>query len=91
MRVLYHRNQSKVMARRPPLPIMLGACRRRVWLIVAFVVGFAGVAAVWSFIQTPLYQAKATVVVEQVGTERSGKGPGLPSGRPCPGILPDSV
>jgi capsular exopolysaccharide synthesis family protein len=45
----------------------VGACRRRVWLIVAFVVGFAGVAAVWSFIQTPLYQAKATVVVEQVG------------------------
>ena len=44
-----------------------GACRRRVWLIVAFAVGFAGVAAVWSLIQTPLYQAKATVVVDQEG------------------------
>jgi capsular exopolysaccharide synthesis family protein len=45
----------------------VGACRRRVWLIVALAVGFAGVAAVWSLIQTPLYQAKATVVVEQEG------------------------
>ena len=44
-----------------------GACRRRVWLIVALAVGFAGAAAVWSLIQTPLYQAKATVVVDQVG------------------------
>jgi succinoglycan biosynthesis transport protein ExoP len=43
------------------------ACRRRVWLIVAFAVGFAGVAAVWSLIQTPLYQAKATVVIDQEG------------------------
>ncbi len=43
------------------------ACRRRVWLIVAIAAGFAGVAAVWSFMQTPRYQAKATVVVEQVG------------------------
>lgn len=43
------------------------ACRRRVWLIVAFAVGCAGVAAVWSFIQTPLYQAKATVVIDQEG------------------------
>lgn len=44
-----------------------GACRRRIWLIVACAVGFAGVAAAWSFLQTPLYQAKATVVVEQEG------------------------
>lgn len=44
-----------------------GACRRRVWLIVAIAAGFAGVAAVWSFMQTPRYQAKATVVVDQVG------------------------
>ena len=44
-----------------------GACRRRVRLIVAFAVGFAGVAAVWSLVQTPLYQAKATVVVDQAG------------------------
>jgi capsular exopolysaccharide synthesis family protein len=44
-----------------------GACRRRIWLIVACAVGFAGIAAAWSFLQTPLYQAKATVVVEQEG------------------------
>lgn len=43
------------------------ACRRRVWLIVAFAAGFAGVAAVWSLLQTPQYQSKATVVVEQEG------------------------
>lgn len=43
------------------------ACRRRVWFIVAFAIGFAGVAAVWSLMQTPLYQAKATVVVDQEG------------------------
>ena len=47
-----------------------GACRRRVWLIVVIVVGCAAAAAVWSFMQIPRYQAKATVVVEQVG--RSG-------------------
>ncbi len=52
-----------------------GACRRRLWLIVAIAVGFAGVAAVWSFMQTPQYQAKATVVVEQVGPS------GLENGR----------
>lgn len=44
-----------------------GACRRRVGLIIAVAVGFAGAASVWSFLQTPQYQAKATVVVEQVG------------------------
>ncbi len=47
-----------------------GACRRRVWLIVVITVGCAGAAAVWSLMQIPRYQAKATVVVEQVG--RSG-------------------
>ena len=44
-----------------------GACRRRIGLITAFAVGFAVVAAVWSFVQKPLYQAKATVVVDQEG------------------------
>jgi polysaccharide biosynthesis transport protein len=44
-----------------------GACRRRIWLIVACAVGFAGIAAAWSFLQTPLYQAKATVVVDKAG------------------------
>lgn len=44
-----------------------GACRRRIWLIVACTVGFAVVAAVWSLVQMPLYQAKATVVVDHAG------------------------
>jgi polysaccharide biosynthesis transport protein len=44
-----------------------GACRRRIRLIIAFAVGFTVVAAVWSLLQTPLYQSKATVVVEQEG------------------------
>jgi len=47
----------------------VGACRRRIWLIVGCTVGFAAVAAVWSLMQTPLYQSKATVVIE-------GEGPG---------------
>lgn len=46
-----------------------GACRRRLWLIVAITVGCAGAAAIWSFMQLPQYQAKATVVVEQVGSK----------------------
>ncbi|NGZ01496.1 MAG: hypothetical protein CV090_00405 [Nitrospira sp. WS238] len=44
------------------------ACRRRMWLIIVMTVGCAGAAAVWSFMQIPQYQAKATVVVEQVGS-----------------------
>ncbi len=43
------------------------ACRRRIKLIVACAVGCAVVAAVWSLMQTPLYQSKATVVVNQEG------------------------
>jgi polysaccharide biosynthesis transport protein len=45
----------------------MDACRRRLWLIVALAFGFAAVAAAWSFMQTPLYQAKATVIVDQAG------------------------
>jgi len=49
------------------------ACRGRRWLIVALTVVIAGTAAVWSFMQESVHQAKATVVVEQVwpsGLER---------------------
>jgi capsular exopolysaccharide synthesis family protein len=49
-----------------------GACVRRVWFIVAIAAGFAVGAALWSFTQMPLYQAKATVVVEQVGPSGVG-------------------
>ena len=60
-----------------------GACRRRVWLIVAIAAGVAGVAAVWSFIQAPQYQASRT--------EWSAKRSRLPSERPFPRILSDPV
>ena len=43
--------------------------KRRAWLIVACALGCAGAAAAWSFIQTPMYQAKATVVIEGEGPE----------------------
>ena len=45
----------------------IDACRRRIWHIIAFAVGCAGIAAVWSFMQVPVYQAKATVIVDQAG------------------------
>jgi capsular exopolysaccharide synthesis family protein len=50
-----------------PLADYAGACRRRIGLIAACAVGFAVAAAAWSFLQTPLYQAKATVVVDHAG------------------------
>ena len=40
-------------------------CRRHVWLIVILAVGSAIIAGVWSFNQTPVYSAKATIVIEQ--------------------------
>ena len=39
--------------------------RRHVWLIVILTVGSAIAAAVWSYMQTPVYGAKATIVIEQ--------------------------
>ncbi|HMS86385.1 MAG TPA: polysaccharide biosynthesis tyrosine autokinase [Nitrospira sp.] len=64
------RQSAETNGRETVLTEYAGACRRRVWLIVAIAVGCAGAAAIWSFMQIPRYQAKATVVVEQVG--RSG-------------------
>lgn len=40
---------------------------RRRWLIVSVAFGSAVAAAAWSYLQTPIYQAKATVVIEQEG------------------------
>src|SRR5438309_6236475 len=40
-------------------------CRRHVWLIVILAVVSAIIAGVWSFNQTPVYSAKATIVIEQ--------------------------
>ena len=45
----------------------VGACRRHILLIVLVAAGFAVTAAVWSLMQTPVYQAKATVVIENQG------------------------
>ncbi len=40
---------------------------KRRWLIVSVAFGSAVAAAAWSYLQTPIYQAKATVVIEQEG------------------------
>jgi polysaccharide biosynthesis transport protein len=50
-----------------PLEEYITICRRRWRLIVGFTVGCAVVAAVWSYLQTPIYQAKSTVVIEREG------------------------
>src|SRR5688572_9638627 len=40
-------------------------CRRRIWMIVGVALTFALLAAVWSYLTYPIYQAQATVVIEQ--------------------------
>jgi polysaccharide biosynthesis transport protein len=50
-----------------PLEEYITVFRRRLWLIVSLTVGGAVVATVWSYLQTPIYQAKATVVIEREG------------------------
>jgi succinoglycan biosynthesis transport protein ExoP len=45
------------------------ACRQYIWLIALVAGCFAVTAAVWSLLQTPIYQAKATVVIENQGPE----------------------
>src|SRR6185503_488720 len=40
---------------------------RRRWLIVGLAAGCAVAAIVWSYLQKPVYQARATVVIEQQG------------------------
>ena len=43
------------------------ACRQRIWLIALVAGGFTVTAAAWSLLQTPIFQAKATVVIESQG------------------------
>ena len=50
-----------------PLEEYITIFRRRFWLIVSLTVLCAILAAVWSYLQTPIYQAKATVVIEREG------------------------
>ena len=45
----------------------MSICRRHVWLIGIATLGCAILAAVWSYMQTPLYGGKATVAIEQEG------------------------
>ena len=45
----------------------LSFCWRRRWLIVVLATGAATISAAWSYMQTPIYQSKATVVIEQQG------------------------
>lgn len=42
-------------------------CWRRVWLIAIVTVGITVAVATWSFLQTPIYGGKATIVIEQEG------------------------
>jgi polysaccharide biosynthesis transport protein len=50
-----------------PLEEYITIFRRRFWLIASVTVGCAVFAAVWSYLQTPIYQAKATFVIEREG------------------------
>lgn len=43
----------------------LDICRRHHLLIIGLSVGLAGLAAVWSTLQTPIYESRATVVIDQ--------------------------
>jgi polysaccharide biosynthesis transport protein len=56
---------SAVMDEREhPLREYAGACRRHAWLILLIAGGFAAAAGIWSILQTPIYQSRATVVIE---------------------------
>lgn len=60
-----------------PVREYIAACRRHLWLIVFVAAFFAVGAAVWSILQTPIYQARATVVIESQtpgGLERDKSG-----------------
>lgn len=46
----------------------IAICRRRWMLIVGLAMGSAILAATWSYLQTPIFQAKATVVIEREGS-----------------------
>jgi polysaccharide biosynthesis transport protein len=45
------------------------ACTRNIWLIALVTGGFAVIAAGWSLLQTPIYQARATLVIENQGPQ----------------------
>jgi capsular exopolysaccharide synthesis family protein len=45
----------------------LEACRQHRWLIAGIALVFVLAAAAWSLLQTPMYQSRATVVIESPG------------------------
>ena len=45
------------------------ACRQRIWLIALVAGCFTVTTAAWSLLQTPIFQAKAMVVIESQGPE----------------------
>lgn len=47
-----------------PLKEYIDACRQHIWLIGFIAIGFALAATVWSLLQTPIYQARATVLID---------------------------
>lgn len=47
--------------------------KRRMKLISSFALGAAFVVGIWSFAQTPIYQSKATVVIDQQGASALDK------------------
>ncbi len=51
----------------PPWQEYLEACQQQRWLVVGITAAFVLAAAVWSFLQTPKYQSRATVVIESPG------------------------
>src|SRR5437588_646830 len=51
-----------------PLEEYIMIFRRRAWMIVGVMVGCGVVAAAWSYMQTPIYQSKATVVIDREGS-----------------------
>lgn len=42
----------------------LSVCLQRPWLILSCALAFGGAAAIWSYTQTPMYEASATVLIE---------------------------
>jgi len=43
----------------------LSVCLQRPWLIMGFVLVFGGGAAIWSYTQTPIYEAGARVLIQE--------------------------
>jgi len=47
----------------------LSLCLQRPWLIMSLALVFGGVATIWSYTQTPIYQASARILIEEKDPE----------------------